>query len=210
MKTSYFSVGVIIIALFLDLGIVDRAGAQASDKVNYYLDIGTGIPASPTNFTQNWNVGYGAGIGISYEIRPSIKLQLYGQYHRFSFDEDGARENVSVPQSVTDIDGAQAEIFTAMLNVIYEYELPGVPTSTYASAGAGFFRSVRRNFTVSTANDTFTFDQRSESTLGLNGAVGLRHALSEKLAAYAEAKFVTSFFVDRKTQYFPISIGIIF
>ncbi|MDR8390025.1 hypothetical protein NC796_02665 [Aliifodinibius sp. S!AR15-10] len=178
--------------------------------MNYYLDVGIGIPASLANFTQNWNATYGAGAGISYEIRPSVKPQLYSQYHRFSFDEDGARVKVNVPQSITDIDGAEAEIFTAMLNGIYEYELPRVSTLTYASVGAVFFRSIRRDFTVSTANDTFTFDQRSESTLGISGTVGLRHAINDNFAAYAEAKVVTSFFVDRRTQYFPISIGIPF
>lgn len=135
---------------------------------------------------------------------------MYGQYYRFSFDEDGARENVSVPESITGVDGVEAEIFTAMLNAIYEYRLPGVPTLTYASVGAGFFRSVRGDFTVTTAEDTYPFDQRSESTLGINGALGLRHALGETVSVYAEVKFVTSFFVDRRTQYLPLSVGIMF
>ncbi len=189
---------------------METAKAQSSDKIDVYIDVGAGIPANPANFTQNWKTGYGIGGGGSYEIRPSVKLQLYGQYYRFSFDEDGARENVNVPEAITGVDGAEAEIFTAMLNAIYEYRLPGVPTLTYASVGAGFFRSVRSDFTVTTAEESFTFDQRSESTLGVNGAVGLRHALSNSLSVYAEAKFVTSFFVNRRTQYFPLSVGIIF
>lgn len=184
------------------------ASAQSSDKIDFYIDVGLGIPAAPSNFTQNWNVGYGIGSGISYEIRPSVKLQLYSQYYRFGFDEEGARDNVNIPQSITGIDGAEAEVFNVMLNAIYEYELPGVPTLTYVSIGSGFFRSVRSDFTVTTAEETFMFDQRSESTLGVNGALGLRHALGEAISVYAEVKFVTSLLVDRRTQYLPLSVGI--
>ncbi len=54
------------------------------------------------------------------------------------------------------------------------------------------------------------FEQRSESTMGINGSVGLRHALGNRFSVYAEAKFVTSLFVDRRTQYFPLSVGIMF
>lgn len=210
MKFTYSLTVTIVLALFLQLGVIDRAEAQPSSKINYYLDVGTGIPAAPSNFTQNWNVGYGIGAGISYEIRPSVKLQLFSQYHRFGFDEEGARDNVTVSQSIIKVDGAEAKIFNVMLNAIYEYKVPGVQTLTYASVGAGFFRSVRSDFTVTTANDTFMFDQRSESTMGINGAVGLRHELGNRLSVYAEAKFVTSLFVDRRTQYFPLSVGIMF
>ena len=156
---------------------METANAQSPDKIDFYVDVGPGIPAAPTNFTQNWNVGYGIGGGVSYEIRPSVKLQLYGQYHRFSFDKSGAREGVNIPETITGIDGAEAEVFNVMLNAIYEYPLPGVPTLTYISIGSGFFRSVRSDFEITTEQQTIPFNQRTESTLGVNGALGLRHAL---------------------------------
>ncbi len=186
------------------------ANAQSLDRINFYIDVGAAIPTHPVNFTENWNVGYGIGAGASYEIRPLIKLQLYGQFYRFGFDEDEARKSVNVPEAITGIEGNEAEIFTVMLNAVYEYRLPGSSAVTYGSVGAGFFRSVRSDFDVITADETFTINQVSSSSPGVNAAVGIRYALSSGVSLYAEAKFVTSIFVDRRTQYFPFSVGIMF
>jgi opacity protein-like surface antigen len=210
MKYTHSLYGILFCFLFMQFAAVDKAAAQTDKKIKYYLNVGAGIPAAPSNFTTNWNIGYGIGAGVSYEIRPSVDLQLLWQYHRFGFDEDGARNGVDVPQAIIGIDGAEAEIFTGMLNVIYDYTLPGVPTSTYVSIGAGFFHSALSDFTVATANDSFFFNQRSKSTAGVNGALGIRHSLSDNTSLYAEAKFVTSLFVNRRNQYFPISVGVIF
>src|SRR5690625_688388 len=166
---------------------METANAQSPDKIDFYVDVGPGIPAAPTHLTQNWNVGYGIGGGISYEISPPAKVQRYGQYHRFSFDKSGARDGVNMPETMTGIDGDEADIFNGMPNAIYEYPLPGVPTLTYVSIGSGFFRSVRSDFEITTEQQTISFNQRSESTLGVNGALGLRHALAETVSVYAEA-----------------------
>ena len=203
-----------IILLFFSIICTQHLQIQAaygqSDKIDYYVDVGAGIPVNPSNFTQNWNIGYGAGVGVSYEVQPNVKLQLYGQYYRFGFDEEGARDNVNVSQTITGIDGVEANMYSMMLNAIYEYKLPGISTSTYFSVGAGYFRVVRSDFTVTTSDDTFNIDQNSGSSLGVNGAVGIRRALSRNLSMYVEAKFVTGLFVDNRTQYLPLSVGIIF
>lgn len=195
---------------FLFIQPVQTAQAQTPDKVDFYVQAGAGIPAAPNNFTENYKIGYGFGAGVSYTVRPSVKLQLLGQYHRFSFDEDGALDNVNVSQSVTGIDGADASMVSLMLNVIYEYELPGIPTSTYVSVGAGYLRAARDDFTITTPEETFNIDQNSGSSLAVNGAVGLKRALNDNLSVNLEAKFVTGLFIDNRTQYVPLSIGIIF
>lgn len=210
MRNLYSSIFTILCFVLLQLANAGGARAQSADKIDYYLDIGAGIPAAPASFPQNWNTGYGIGGGVSYEVQPSVKLQLYGQYYRFGFDEDGARDDVNVPQTITGIDGATADLYHLMLNIIYEFELPGIPTSTYFSVGSGYFRAVRSDFTISTSDETFEIEQNSGSSLGVNGAVGLRHALNNNLTIYAEAKFVTGLFVDRRTQYVPISLGLQF
>lgn len=97
-----------------------------------------------------------------------------------------------------------------MLNFIYEYSLPQVATTPYFSLGSGYFKAWRNDIVVQTADDKFILDQNSGSTLGVNGAIGIRQAVSNAVSVKLEAKFVTGLFVDRRTQYVPISLGVQF
>jgi len=194
--------------LVYTFGYINQAKAQKVGKISYTVDASIGIPAGPYSFTQNWNTGYGFGGGISYEVQPSVMIQLYGQYHRFGLDKKGVRNNSNSPQTVTGINDVTAETFHIMLNFIYEYKLPQVTPTPYISLGSGFFKAWRNDIVVQTADDEFILDQNSGSTLGVNGAVGLRHAVSNAVSVKLEAKFVTGLFVDRRTQYVPISLGV--
>lgn len=211
MKQLKGGVFLVLSLMILQLGATQKLCAQfQANKIDIYLDAGVGLPSGPASFTQYSEAGWGFGGGISYEIRPSVKVQLYGQYHRFKFDEDGAEATQPISGDITLVDGSPSDMYNLMLNAIYEYELPQVPTLTYISIGGGFFRAVRPDFDIQAGDETVTIEQRSQSSAGFNGAIGVRHALSEGVSIYGEAKFVTSLFVDQNIQYFPLSVGIMF
>lgn len=198
-----------IIVSLLAIVVAMPAKAQSTDqkKISITANTGVAIPVAPFFFRQNWNVGPGLEAGIAYRTTPFNQIQLNASYHNFSFDGGGFRNFQNLPPG-TSISSSSAEIMTLALNSIFEYDVEGTSVTPYLKVGAGLFRFLPRDINYTTTDGSDTFESESETTLMLNGAFGLDYPIRGSLSLFVEAKFVNGVFVDRRTQYLPVSVGI--
>ncbi|HAC16820.1 MAG TPA: hypothetical protein DCE78_12880 [Bacteroidetes bacterium] len=202
--------------LFIMIATVSLAYSQQTPslqsdekRISFTVNGGVAIPVAPFFFRQNWNVGPGIEAGIGYRIRSNSLLRLNVSYYNFGFTNSGFQNFQNLPPEAN-ISSSNAETMTLGLNAIYEYQRMETDLVPYLTIGAGLFRFLPSDIQYSAEGETTTFEVESETSLMFNSGIGFLYPLRQTTSVFLEAKLVTGLFVDRRTQYIPISFGIRF
>jgi hypothetical protein len=102
---------------------VSSANAQLTSFKRAYLTTGVSFPASPDQFYDYWKPGYGATVGLEYQLALQYSLVVAAEYDRFGFDSDRFFKRLKLEGGDYSVSGAAGTIM--MLSGNLHYLVPG-------------------------------------------------------------------------------------
>jgi len=129
------------LAAFVLLFLLPATMPAQSGNVRLGFFGGWGLPTAPDEFTDFFNGSFTFGGELRYKTSPRTTLVGRVAYHRFAFDEEGARKSFEQDffGEVTSFsaEGGNARALAITGNVVQQLNQPGGKASFFVSAGAG-------------------------------------------------------------------------
>ena len=199
--------------------------AQTVNKYDIYLSGGAGIPLSPKNFSDNWNLGYNIGGGWGMNLTPDLSVILSVDYNSFAanmsklFPTDSVnkyallitKSNSNASSLHYDLTGYSINIFSVSLNA--KYQLMTGPVIPYLVIGGGISNMSYSNIQI---NAYYFGEEQSVTTSSgkpvqnsafISGGAGIEFQLSETVNLFLEGKYCMGFTSGGSTSYVPVKGG---
>ncbi|GIV59565.1 MAG: hypothetical protein KatS3mg043_0654 [Rhodothermaceae bacterium] len=173
-------------ALFLWLGLIVPAAAQPA--VRFYGHAGSASPVGPNSFVDFWETGLQAGAGVGFRVFGQAEAVIGVDYRRFPLEKDEFLADAGVLGLDLRLDGGGLAVLSGTFRLKANLEASD-RFAPYVAAGFGLYRRTLDRLTVSAAGEHLTLPGESETTLGLEGAVGVGVILSSRLQVFAEPAF---------------------
>ena len=167
------------------------AAAQLGPVNPFSFGVSAGAAVPVGDFGDGYKTGYGINGLIGIRV-PASPVSFRGEVGYTRNDFKGG------------VDG-HTRIISGVANILLSASPgPTVVARPYLIGGVGIY-----NGKTSLDASNVEIDDGSDTKFGLNGGVGVELPLSG-ISAFAEARFVSIFTEDRKTNYIPITVGIRF
>jgi hypothetical protein len=188
----YFIVCILILFISIPAALMAESG-----DIQIFLNGGLQLPLSPNAFKDNWNLGFGGGVGVVYSLTPIIRITGEFDFHYFGLDQSG----LNIPAGER-AEGGEAMIMYASGGVrILPMANSGNSMQLILLAGGGFYRVQ----TTDLKSSTYTFAEGDEeNTFGVHAGCGV-----EFKGFFAEALFILGFTEGDPTGHLPIRVGYI-
>jgi opacity protein-like surface antigen len=167
---------------------------------------GSALPSGPSEFKDNWKMGYNVGFGLSVRFLGIIAFEGELDYNKFSFDDSKLIEKFGSVYNVSSVSGGSVTIITYMINLRY-YLLPSIsPINVYAFGGAGSSKFKVEDIQVSVQGIKQFMPGESTNQGAIQTGAGIQLDIG-LLKIFVEGKYVIIYTAE-KTSFFPLKAGI--
>lgn len=179
-------------------------------EYKYLFNAGVSYPLGPSNFNDNWQIGFNLGIGLEREFSGPWSGQLYLDYNNFGVDDDQYSSSSGFYEPGLSIDGGTASIFAFSANLKRMGRRARSGEAPYLIGGFGLYRFTVADGSFATRDTTINIVSSSENTVALNIGAGVDVRIGYRTSFYLEARYFIGFTSERPTHHVPIRVGIIF
>jgi opacity protein-like surface antigen len=174
-------------------------------KYELYLNGAIGLPMSPEEFSDYWQISVlNFGVGFGYPFTPIFSTTIYFDYGNFGFDGDKFAHDMGL-SGVISVDGLNASIITITAN--FKAAVPTGTVRPYFSSGGGFFLLSRGDGSVSGGGLVVPVEGDSEDAFGINVGAGIEYAVARTVNIFLDGRYVLGFTEGESTRVLPIKLG---
>ncbi len=184
--------------------------AVAQSGLNIYVGGGGAMPLDPTEFSDFWELGYGAGAAIGYSFGSSLELIGGVDYSKFSLDGDALIDDLG--DFGTDIDISGGDISMLSFSAGLKFNIgTGGSLSPYLLGMGGMYTLSISDATVSIDGFSETAEFVEEETaFGAAFGGGFEIGFSSKASLFVQSTYRIAFTEEESTKYWPVKIGLVF
>lgn len=183
----------------LAFGVSDAYAQLPGPKV--YVGAGASMPNAPAAFSDSYNTGLNAVVGLGLPLFPFTEGVLAVRYDRFGLDGEEGGSFFGDPS--VSVDGGTMSVLSGSFNLKVSPPMPKL--SPYAIGGVGLYRSTTGDVTYAGGG---AVEVEGETDFGVNLGVGLMFDLVPLVSLFVEPQYVIVFTEDESTTYYPIRAGL--
>jgi opacity protein-like surface antigen len=192
-----------IVILFISVQLM----AQVS--LGLKVSGGGAIPMAPSDFKDNWKLGYGGGVGLTINVLSSFAVEGEADYYNFAMDSDKMLKAYGANVSGVSLSGGNFTVITVMGNLKY-FLIPKIsPITLYIFGGGGLASMKIDDVKISYMGISQTTSGTTETKPGVQAGAGIQAGVGS-VSVFVEAKYVAVFTKDNTSAFAAVKAGLAF
>ena len=183
---------------------------MAQVSIAFKASGGSSFPVGPSDFKDNWKMGYNAGAGVIINLLGILTVEGEADYNTFALDSDKMLKSIGFSNPGISISGGNLTALSFMANLKL-YLIPKIsPLTVYLFGGGGLTSMKADEVKVTYQGNTQSFPGTdNQNKVGIQVGAGAQFGIGST-AVFVEAKYVNVFTTDKNTSFAPIKAGLIF